>query len=218
MKRILWVLALALVLFSACKKKQPTGFSEPLVVGYWVCTESDCNGTKTYNPPLYVRASKDHKIRFYEGSYEHGWYWELKGDKLIVTSGTDCPEITLKSLDNIHLSWEKDWFGEHYVESYTKIGALLPGNWRVTHNGIGYTVIIKADDIDSGTAIWKKNDAGSMLSYNWSMSSGERHGLYFQTQASTDDLPTAFSVPFNSVSDNIIKGELNTYEIVFERQ
>lgn len=220
MKRILGILALTLVLFSACKKKTPSGYTDYLVVGFWVCTVSDCDGTITENPPYYIDAMRDHKVRFYDGAYSRDLYWKLNGEQLIITGDGECPEIALKSLTSRHMTWEKYWYGQDYLESYTNLGEIFQGLWRISYKGDWYAASVNVENYydNNGTSYWKKNGTGSLIDFTWQFSQGERPTISFNTQTPLDDLPMAFSVPLTSVSDDIIKGELNTYEIVFERQ
>lgn len=168
MKRILGVLCLVAVLFSACKKDkdgEKKSFNENDLIGYWACYESvESNGTVNSNPPYAFAAYHDHTFQ-YSSEIDHApCSWEFDGnDVKLEIDGVD--KTTLTQLDGKHLTWIQNWMGDDYTDSYTNISRILPGKWIISWPSATYDVEIE----DNGHSTWLQEGTTEVLYVDWTL-------------------------------------------------
>lgn len=167
MKRILFLLTLLLALV-ACKKNKQTGYLESDVVGEWVCNEwTDKDGNVTTNPDYCVDAMRDHKVIAYWDGSSHNLYWELKGERLIITGsggGEVLPEVYLTKLDKKHADGIFTFpDGTRTKASFSNATNLLPGVWKCTVGENVYRVTILWDE----SSIWVEEGREEIWNVRW---------------------------------------------------
>ena len=168
MKRILGVLCLVAVLFTACKKDKANGkkpCSENDFIGYWACYESvESNGTFYLSPAYAFVANPDHTFQYSSESDYPVCSWEIDGDdvKLEIDG---VLKTTLTQLDGKHLTWIQNWMGDNYTDSYINISRILPGKWKISWQGEWFLVEIE----DNGHSSWTQKGTTPVGSYDWTL-------------------------------------------------
>ena len=172
MKRILSILALALVLASCGKNDFHIGktFNENDLLGIWALTTYVTDDYSVYQDmPVATEFTADHKgvQRAFNDIDE--FCWSLSGNSLSLawTNGNPAADFELLEMGKERMSYLSYWGSPvPYHEYYVNISRLLPGTWKVVMPGFADYIV----NIDSsGNSTWQNVEGGSLMSVDWSL-------------------------------------------------